>query len=243
MKKFLNGLMAAGLLLSSLSASNALTQFAVLNPVAGGPQTPYFFDNGPNVFGVTDTNAAPGVQLDVTFQFLVPVPVIGTNTVDATLEITALGSGPMAGVSQPLEQFQFTVRAKNPGDVFGTGILLQTVVPDPMLFPVGTLADLFSVGSTGFLQSEFAIGLVMSSDYLLIDPLQNQTSTWSYSLVVPNGPFAPDANGFLRDTQLGGNANFAATFRQIVPEPGSVAMLVGFGVGGSMMLMRRRRAR
>jgi hypothetical protein len=169
------------------------------------------------------------------------VPVIGTNTVDATLEINAVGSSPMVGTNQPLEQYEFIVRAKNPGDVFGSGILLRTITPDPILFPAGTLADLFSVGTTGFLSSEFAIGLTMESDYLLIDPNQNQTATWSYSLIVPTGPFAPDANGFLRDTQLGGNANFAATFRQVIQEPGSVAaMVIGFGIGGSMLIRRRR---
>jgi hypothetical protein len=244
MKKFLTGLAAAGLMFGALSASNALTQFAVLNPVPGGPQTPYFFDNASMTFNVIDQDPiTPGNQLNVRFQFLVPVPVIGTNDVPAILTINGIGNTPMVGTSQPLEMFEFTVTAANPGDVFGSGVLLRTIAPDPILFPAGTLADLFSVGSTGFLGSEFAIGLMMESDYLNIDPDENQTATWSYSLIVPSGPFAPGANGKLRDTQLGGNANFAATFTVFVPEPGSVAMLIGFGVGGSLMLMRRRRAR
>lgn len=64
MKKFLTGLMAVGLLFGTLSASNALTQFAVLNPEPGGPQTPYFFDNASMTFGVTPT------PLEVQFQFI-----------------------------------------------------------------------------------------------------------------------------------------------------------------------------
>jgi len=239
MKKFLTGIAAAGLLLGTLSASHALTQFAVLNPIPipPGPALPYFYDNATQTFGVTPT------PLDVTFQFLQPVPVIGTNTVDAKLTISAISSVGMAGTNQDLEGFVFTVTAANVGDVFGTGILLQTIVPNPLDFPAGTLANLFSIGNLGFLGSEFGIGLIMESDYIIIDPTEDQRATWSFANVVPPGGFAPDVNGFLRDTQLNGNANFAATVRNIVPEPGSVAMLIGFGVSGSLALLRRRRSR
>jgi len=239
MKKFLTGLAAVGMLFGTLSASHALTQFAVMNPVPTppGPVTPYQFDNATQTFKIVP------VTLDVTFAFLQPVPVIGTNTIPAKLTISASASSPMVGTSQPLENLTFKVVPANVGDVFGAGVLLETTVPDINLFPAGTLADLFSVGNLGFLGSEFGIGLVMSSSYLNIDPTQNQTATWSYSLVIPPGGFAPDVNGFLRDTQMNGNANFAATFTPVVPEPGSIALLVGFGVGGSLALIRRRRSR
>jgi len=239
MKKFLTGIAAAAMLFGTLSASHALTQFAVLNPVPipPGPATPYFFDNATQTFGVTPS------PLDVTFAFLQPVPVIGTNTVAAKLTISAVATTGMAGTNQDLEGFMFTVTAANVGDVFGSGILLQTIIPSVVDFPAGALANLFSVGNNGFLGSEFGIGLIMRSDYITIDQTQNQTATWSFANVIPSGGFAPGGNGFLRDTQLNGNANFAATVRNIVPEPGSVAMLIGFGVGGSLALIRRRRSR
>jgi hypothetical protein len=247
MKKFLTGLVAAGLLGGTFSISHALTQFAVLNPIPSppGPQTPYQFTNSTITFDSNvDVNAGkPGNQQNVTFAFLQPVPVIGTNTVDAELTITALGDTPLSVTDQPLKGFVFEVTAKNAGDVFGSGVLLRTVIPSPVDFPAGTLADLFSVGNTAFLTSEFGLGLIMQSDYIIIDPTQNQTATWSFSKVDPFGMFAAGGNGYLRDTQLGGNANFAATVRNIVPEPGSVALLVGFGVGGSLALIRRRRTR
>jgi hypothetical protein len=135
----------------------------------------------------------------------------------------------------------FTVTPTNPLHVYGSGILLQTIVPNVGDFPAGALANLFSVGNLGFLGSEFGIGLIMESSYINIDPTQNQTATWSFANSNPQGGFAPDGNGFLRDTQLNGNANFAATVTPIVPEPGSVAMLIGFGVSGSLALLRRRR--
>jgi hypothetical protein len=247
MKKFLTGFVAAGLLVGALSLSHALTQFAVLNPVPSppGPQTPYQFFNATQTFDSNvDVNAGKaGNQMDVTFAFLQPVPVIGTNTVEAELTITAIATTPMGVTNQDLEAFVFEVTAKNAGDVFGGGVLLRTIVPAPADFPAGTLADLFSVGNTAFLQSEFGLGLIMDSDYILIDPDENQTATWSFSLIDPFGPFAPGPNMFLRDTKLGGNANFSATVFNRVPEPGSVAMLIGFGVGGSLALIRRRRTR
>jgi hypothetical protein len=239
MKKFLTGIAAAGLLLSTLSASHALTQFAVVNPIPipPGPALPYFFDNGTQTFGVTPS------PLDVTFAFLQPVPVIGTSTVAAKLTISAIATVGMTGTNQDLEAFTFKITAANPGDVFGGGVLLETVVPAPGDFPAGTLASLFSSGNNAFLSSEFGIGLIMRSDYLNIDSTENQTATWSFANVVPPGGFAPGANGFLRDTVLNGNGNFAATTTPFVPEPGSMAMLVGFGVGGSLALLRRRRSR
>jgi hypothetical protein len=238
MKKFLTGIAAAAMLFGTLSASQALTQFAVLNPVPipPGPALPYFFDNDTQTFGVTPS------PLDVTFAFLQPVPVIGTNTIAAKLTISAIATTGMTGTQQDLEGFVFTVTPTNVGDVFGAGILLQTIVPNPLDFPAGALANLFSVGNNGFLGSEFGIGLIMSSSYINIDPTENQTATWSFANVVPPGGFSPDVNGFLRDTVLNGNANFAATTTPVVPEPGSVAMLIGFGVGGSLALLRRRRS-
>jgi len=239
MKKFLTGIAAAGLLFGTLSSSHALTQFAVLNPVPipPGPILPYRFDNGTQTLGSTPS------PIPVTFEFLTPVPVIGTNTIDALLTISAVANGPFIINDQPLKAFSFTVTPVNAGDVFGAGILLQTLVPAPADFPDGTLAELFSIGNLGFLGSEAILGLRMSSSYLDIDQDEDQRATWSFANILPPGSFAPGANGFLRDTFLNGNANFAATFRTNVPEPGSVAMLVGFGVGGSLALLRRRRAR
>jgi hypothetical protein len=231
MKKSLTGVLSLSMLCGLITASQALTQFAVMNPVPSppGPQTPYKFTNATGQFGV---NPSP---LDVKFQFLQAVPVIGTGIVDAKLTISAVQNGNLIGNNQPLTDFVFEVKAANAVDVFGTGVLLRAVLPN-------VNANLFSIGSIAFLSSEFAEGLVMESDYLIIDPAQNQTATWSYSLVNPAG-FVAGGNGLLRDEQLGGNANFAATTRNIVPEPGSVAMLIGMGVSGSLALIRRRRSR
>jgi hypothetical protein len=248
MKKFLSGLFAAGLLIGALGTSQALTQFAVLNPVPSPPgdplQTPYHWDNATTSLSVIDQYPLmAGTNLDVRFAFLQPVPVIGTNTIDAILTISAVADGTMVGTSQPLKSLTFTVIPKNVGDVFGAGILLETTIPNPLFFPDGTLGELFSVGNSGFLQTDFGRGLVMSSSYILIDPDEDQLGNWSFSLIDPAGPFAMGPGMFLRDTKLGGNANFSATVFNIVPEPGSVAMLIGFGVGGSLALLRRRRSR
>jgi len=251
MKKFLTGFAAAGMLFGALSASHALTQFAFLNPIPSppGPQTPYCWENDEagttGQLVLTDTNLVkPGIQLDVTFQFLQAVPVIGTNVVDAELTMSAESNGTMLGTAQPLKNLVFEVTPKNAGDVFGAGILLRTVVPSPVDFPDGTLATLQSIADLGFLGSSAIQGLIMESSYILIDPNENQTATWSYSLLDPPGAFAPDpGNMILRDTKLGGNANFSATVFNVVPEPGSVAMLLSLGVGGSLALIRRRRTR
>jgi hypothetical protein len=240
MKKFLSGFVAAGMLLGSLSASHAITLFATMNPVPSAPsdplQRPYIWDNATQTFSTLDTNAGKaGIQLDVQFAFLQPVPVIGTSTIDAELTISAIADGTMTGTAQPLQALVFTVTPKNAGDVYGAGILLQTVVP--------AFGELFSVGATAFLQSDELAGLQMSSSYLFIEPLDPQTATWSFSNIDPIGAFVAGANMYLRDTKLGGNANFSATVRNVVPEPGSVAMLLSLGVGGSLALIRRRRNR
>jgi hypothetical protein len=143
MKKFLTGIAAAGLLFSTLSASHALTQFAVVNPIPipPGPVTPYQFDNATQTFGVTPS------PLDVTFAFLTPVPVIGTNTVAAKLTISAVATTMMVGTDQPLEAFSFKITATNPGDVVGGGVLLETIVPAPADFPAGTWQICSAVGT------------------------------------------------------------------------------------------------
>jgi hypothetical protein len=246
MKKFLTGLATAGMLFCALGVSHALTNFAVLNPIPSppGPQTPYFFDNSSGTFGVTPT------PLDVTFRFLQPVPVIGLMEIPATLTISAMASAPLTPppATQPLKGLVFEVRAALPAHYSpfgtGTGVLLRTVVPDAMLFPDGTLANLSNPApALAFLGSEFGLGLIMESDYIMIDPDEDQTATWSYSLVDPTPFAAAGPDGWLQDTEFGGNANFSAEVRNFVPEPGSVAMLLGFGVGASLALIRRRRTR
>lgn len=235
MKKFLNGLLAAGMLLGSLTASNALTFFAQVNQIGSG--TPYVWDNN-GVSGSFSVNPNP---LPVTFQFQVPVPVIGTNTVNANLVITAINSGTMVGSTQPIEQLSFKIVATNPLDfVGGNNVLLETILPVPL--PAGIQGEITGTGSTAFLGSDFIRGLVMRSDYLSIDPNQDQSATWSFSKVDPS-PVAPDINGILRDTLFSGNGNFSATVVVGVPEPGTVAMLASFGVGGGLLMIRRRRNR
>jgi hypothetical protein len=240
MKKFLTGLATAGMLFGALGVSHAITLFATLNPVPSAPdsplQTPYCWDNATMTFSTLDTDMdTPGTQLDVLFTFLQPVPVIGTNTVEALLTITADADGTMTGTAQPLQNLVFEVTAKNAGDVYGSGVLLRTVVP--------AFGELFSVGNTGFLQSDELAGLQMESDYIFIEPTEPQAASWSFSNIEPPGPFVPGANMFLRDTKLGGNANFSATVRNVIPEPGSVTMLLSLGVGGGLALIRRRRSR
>ncbi|MCS6775063.1 MAG: hypothetical protein NZ557_00825, partial [Chthonomonadaceae bacterium] len=212
MKKWIGGLMAAGLLAGSLSASNALTLFAQVNQIGVG--TPYQWDNT----GAGGTFGTVPSPLNVTFQFLVPVPVIGTSIVPATLTISAVDFGPMVGTTQPLQWLSFQILATNPADWYlGNNVLLETIMPVPL--PNGIEGDITGVGSIAFLSSDFLRGLVMRSDYINISQTQNQTATWSFSSVNPT-PLVAGAGGYLRDTLFGGNGNFSATFRNIVPEPG-----------------------
>jgi len=238
MKKFLNGLLAAGMLFGSLSASNALTFFAQVNQIGSG--TPYVWNN--NEAGTNGAFTVNPNPLNVTFQFQVPVPVIGTNSVAAKLVISAVNSGTMVGAQQPIEQLSFKIVATNLADYAspGNNVLLETIMPVPL--PGGIGGEITGTGSTAFLGTDFLRGLVMRSDYLSIDPNNDQSATWSFSKVLPS-PVAPDLNGVLRDTLFSGNGNFSANIQTTVPEPGAVAMLASFSVGGGMLLIRRRRNR
>lgn len=235
MKKFLSGLFAAGMLLGSLSASNALVFFAQVNQIGTG--TPYVWDN--NEAGTTGALSVNPSPLNVTFAFALPVPVIGTNTVQAQLIISAVNSGTMVGAQQPLEQLSFKIVATNPLDfIGGNNVLLETILPVPL--PAGIGGDIQGIGNTVQLSSDFIRGLVMRSDYLSIDPNNDQSATWSFSKVVP-APVAPGLNGVLQDTLFSGNGNFSANILTTVPEPGAVAMLASFGVGGGLLMIRRRK--
>jgi hypothetical protein len=208
MRRFCMLLIAVGMFLWKPQASHADTLFAILTPKPFpiGPTTPYRFDNA------TQTFLTSPDPVEVMFQFLVPVPIVGTKSIPALLSIRAVASSPILGTNQALEGLEFTIVPRNAEDVFGAGILLRSSIPNPVDFPAGTLADLFSVGNLGFLGSEFGIGLIMQSSYLTIDPTQNQTAAWMFSIAQPSGGFAPGANGFLRDTRLNGLASFTASF-------------------------------
>jgi hypothetical protein len=170
--------------------------FATLSPAASSSNTEAVvrFENTTGTFG-TEPDA-----LDVDFQFLTPAPVVGTRRIPARLTLHARAGGLFAGGAQPLCGFEFTIRPRSPKDVYGNGILLRSVPPDENVL---ALADLFQVGSRGTLSSDFALGLVMQSDYLPLDSHAWQSSTWMFLEPLEGGDLIAGANGWLRDTRLG----------------------------------------
>ncbi|MCS6774950.1 MAG: hypothetical protein NZ557_00255, partial [Chthonomonadaceae bacterium] len=183
--------------------------------------------------------------LPVTFQFQLAIPrpfaapIPALTPIPALLTISAVDNGTMVGTQQPVKNLVFTIAAQNTADFydFGAAAPSQNILLQTTTSPLG---DITGVVSNAFLDTDFLRGLIMDSDYLFIDPTQNQTATWSFSNVNPAPLAADPVNGILRSTLFGGNGNFSAHVSNIIPEPGAMALLIGFGVTGGLLALRRR---
>jgi hypothetical protein len=185
--------------------------FANLSPAvsSSNPDAEVRFDNTTGTFG-SDSDT-----LDVEFQFLTPVPVIGTNRIPARLTLRAREGGFFWNRCQPLYGFEFTIRARDPKHVYGNGILLRSI---PIEENVLALADLFQVGDFATLAADFVLGLSMESDYLPLEPYASQSCTWTFLEPLEGGYLVAGENGWLRDTRLGRHLQGSFVGRVIVPE-------------------------
>jgi len=234
MRTILSSLLAAGALIAISIPSNAI-QFAVVNPRFGNTTPQYFYDNPTQTLGV---NPSPAL---VEFKFLVAgTPFDGTGgTVLGKMTfsgISSVAATPGPPIIQSVDNFTFKIVVDDPLYLAQAGMTLLENVG------VATSADLTASasGNTADVKTDNSGGntLAFHSDFILL--AGDQAATWSYSNVIPTPITINAGNGFIDCIALGGNGNFIAD-TLTVPEPGSIALALSASLGGSILLMRRRR--
>lgn len=258
MNKIVSPLMTLGFLASCVTASQAASvTFASYQQQS--PSTTGFTLSGASSGGtLRATDGGPGGSLPVLFTFgaLAPNSLINQQVL-ANLTFTAATSGTAAptqggqGSSQPFNTvtFQFTSASNQTinGQAVAAGANLLTGTSGFSTGPGGTLAGTNNGTSATFSGSDVTAGsplffntVTFTSQFITFTPGQNAFA-YSFSGVNPSfttgGTFPAQ---FINSFTASSTGTFSTS---AVPEPGSVALLVGMGVTGASFLARRRRAK
>jgi len=253
MKKVLIPLVAGSLLLGSVMMSNAGT-FAQFIEQTGGNA---FSFTGGNAGTLSTTNTLVFFQFKSTggITTLQPTPFDANISGRLTFSAIANGTSATAG-SNPSQQFgttsfTFTSAANQVvGGILipaGTNLLTGTVTPSGFPLVAGTLSGPNGGSSATYSGSDvnpppgFANNVTFSSAYLNFTGSFNDAYAYSFSSVSPffslGGAFPFQ---FINRFTAAGSGTFSS---DVVPEPGSIALLAGMGItfGGIAFSRRRRR--
>jgi hypothetical protein len=231
MRKLLVTLLAGATLFTASVTSQAVTLLQLGWDGNGGTVT---FDNATQVLSGSQTGKfthTSGLSLAPGF-------------LDATAKLTFTGLATNAGFFgfQGLSSYTFKIT-----NAAGTVVYVKGVATP--IFPNGPGGDVAAY-TQGFANNIdlssgddpfFGVNLTLTSDYAL-GPYTNEAASFTsnargYS--PPNTGIDIGVNGFMKTklfTQISGNISGT-----LVPEPGALAMLVGMGVAGSALLLRRRK--
>jgi len=230
MKKFLLSLMAAGTMALSVSASQAVTFQITVDPVPTNWSTPP---------GITTTNTlyttlfTPAAPFDVTptsnlgfgfaNQFATPGGSSGTFAYDSghpASDMSSLINFDVADLANLALPEHFRVEGTITGGITDTSATAQ--------YTASALCDITAATCS---TSTFVI---TGNTYLGINTTVNGNAV--FIGILQSALLAAPSN-------LGGNSvQGIITAPQGVPEPGTLGMLLGTGVSGSLFLLRRRRA-
>lgn len=185
--------------------------------------------NGAGVFSVSTV---------VNFNYVANVDVAVPDTLVHSADLVILGSlTPGTGVSvlgtklQPGSVASFSITGNDAGDLpyFGFNLLS------------GSSSGIIMAGSAasgGINTTQPPDSVAFTSDFILPSGFGNERS-WSWSLTDVSPVFALTGALNIRAFDSSISGVFAAS---PVPEPGTMAMLVGMGVAGSLVALRRKRA-
>lgn len=239
MKKIGMGLKLSGIALGALcfgSISQAATvSFASFDPKISGNNYKFTNSGASSSFGLNGLSVLP-----VNFQYKVSNGTGLVNTViDADLTISADVNGTAAQAFgtdfQSMKNVSMQFKAVSP--IMGLSNLLTITTAS-----TGLLSGRDG-GATVNFNGDTSAGdtVVFTSDFL--DFSQTINRNFALSFVAANPSLSINGNGYLNTFTIAGNGTFASDPQpnSTVPEPGSIAMLVGSGVTGSLAVVRRRR--
>jgi hypothetical protein len=238
-KPFLT-LLAAGAMACAIGQANAQVLFASVSNRAGDTNNYYQFVNQPGngLFRTTIAGSAPQF-VPQSFTFNVFVPTFPTP-VRALMgfSLTSNGACSTAGTQtqEPLSGGLLTITVDPTDPTYGGAHGGQTLL-SATFASSGISQDTASANpNPAFGAASPVDNVVYSSPWVTLT--QPERFTFSYSA---GGNLTCGPNSELNTVLLGGNGNFSAQFATGVPEPGAVGMLMGTGVAGSLMLLRRKR--
>jgi hypothetical protein len=243
MNKPLLTVLAVGAITFGVNAANAQTLFASVSNRPGDTNNYYQFVNAPGTGTFRTTisgSAAQFVPVMFTynipvFQFPTPVrallgfsiPTNGPCQVTGTQTQEALSSGLLSITVDPTDPTY--------GGTYGGQVLMNASFASSGISQDTALAD----PNPAFGAASPVDNVVFSSPFFTAS--QPERFTFSYSA---GGNLTCGPNSEINTVLLGGNGNFSAVqARGNVPEPGAVGMLLGTGVTGSLLLLRRRKVR
>lgn len=244
MKSFLRSVAGSALLVVMATSSYAYS----FNPFAS-----YLFEqsNKPYKF----TNAGSSSKFGLTSQTGVPVSFRFSSGTEVANDLVANGYGTLVGSDISANLVFLNANAPAAGTLDGS-LTLQPVtnVSFSIVASSGQYAGKVLLGGTsdnGLLDGRDGTG-VGSLD--LTDDVPTDNVTFTSDFVNLDGPkytaqaasfttsnftgFSLASNGWLNSGTGAFNGNFSIAQ---VPEPGTLAMLMGFGVAGSLFVVRRRR--
>jgi len=265
MKKVLASLAVAGLMMGQVAVAHAAT-FANYSGTSTstppGVQLVNSFTAGPTWNSSTLGSVGPGGEDLVNFHILPgsyesalvtpAVAAILNSGVKADFSWTAKASLANGGAANPtsLQQFYYsvslTVTAVGAPPVAGESNLLTMTVTSPLINAAGLLSTSSVPASSlsfGGHDDTFGTVVTFTSDYVNFGGASQKAYAWGFSGVTPqttvqtSGPFTP---GYFTNFVAEEAGTFSAIFPSAVPEPGTLSMLFGLGISGSLFLRRRR---
>jgi hypothetical protein len=253
MRKVMSSLVLAGVLALSVSAANAVTfaSFDLDTETPGITPNPAFrFNNGtgvlnlitsPTLFTFNFANSATSLGL--------PLANVGLfQNVNLTFSSQTNGPGTDFGtVLQPMTNVTFTFTTTQAQNGVGAGTVLLSGTGNAILGSQGIQLSGASGGNTASLLAQDNAVLLSNVSFTsgiaslntgLAGATQEQIAL-SFTSVNP-GLIIPTIIGTPSSFTASGNGTFAAT-PNAVPEPGSMATLLGIGVSGTALLFKRRK--
>ncbi len=228
MKKFLSTLLAGAALATLAVTSQAVTLLQLGWDGTGGTIK---FDNATQVLSGTQT----GKFTHTSGLSLAP----GFTDLTAKLIFTGAATNPGFPGFQGLSSYTFEITNAAGTVTYIKGVATAAIPGDDVAAYTTGFAN-----SIGLSTGDDPIGgimLTLTSDYAIGPYTSNAASfTSNANGYSPGGGVVIDANGFMETktfSQISGNISGET----VVPEPGTLAMLVGMGVAGSALLFRRRK--
>ncbi len=243
MNKALMSLFAASAIVIGVNSS-AQTLVGTITNQTGDTNAYYEFAQSSTTFGFIATSVGLGVgnitQVPIKFQFNIPVPQFPTAIQKASLYFAASANvaavDNSTSISQTTNGTTVSVFVDPADPTYGTQYGNQLIFQATMSSGVVSQTYFPSLGPTTYAFNSGSNGLNLSSAFVTMGGAKSGAFTLNTNLGI--GGKNQVLSQFL---STGTGQFFSATASATVPEPTTVAFMLGTGVTGSLFLMRRKR--